>query len=222
VGPGPTGLLSPMDEHLTSGGPRDRLHAAALIAAPIALVASTAAYIANGGLESGGTTAGAIQVWAGISLGLAMTGLAARLDGPLPRTSAVLTLTAAIGAAGAIAFGIDSMVFATDATAAVSEADPDSLASTLGLFLPGLTMPATLIALGVASLRTGVQPRAAAIALAAGGVAFPISRIGGIDALAVVADLLIGAGMVPMGLAALRRLGRTRPVGVGAAGAVAA
>ncbi|HMJ77631.1 MAG TPA: hypothetical protein VK507_16750 [Iamia sp.] len=211
-----------MDEHLTSSGPRARLHAAALIAAPVALLASTAAYIANDGLDSGGATAGAIQVWAGIALGLAMMGLAARLEGPLPRTAAVLTLTSAIGAAGAIAFGIDSMVFATDATAAVSEADPDGLAATLGLFLPGLTMPATLIALGVASLRTGVQPRAAAIALALGGVAFPISRIGGIDALAVVADLLIGAGMVPMGLAALRRLGRTGPVGVGATGAVAA
>lgn len=210
-----------MDEHLTTGGPRARLHAGALIAAPVALVASTAAYLANGGLDAGGTAGGAIQVWAGISLGLAITGLAARLDGPLPRTAAVLTLTGAVGAAGAVAFGIDSMVVATDAAAAVSEGDPGPAAA-LGLFLPGVIMPATLVALGVASLRTGIQPRFAAIALTVGGVAFPISRIGDIDALAVVADLLIGAGMVPMGLAALRRLGRNAPVAVGTAGAVAA
>jgi hypothetical protein len=194
-----------METHRIPNVPRQRLRAAALIAAPAVLVASSVAYLADDGFTSGSETAGAIQVWAAIALGLAITGLAARLDEPMPRAAAILTLTGAIGVAGSAAFGIDSMVMAIDPAAALSEGEGGPAVG-LGLLLPGMLMPLTLLGLGIASFRAEIQPRAAAASLALGGLLFPISRIGDIAPLALTADLLIAAGMVPMGVAALRRL----------------
>lgn len=194
-----------MEHHTTHHSPRHRIYAAALLAAPAVLLASSLAYIADEGFSSGSQTGGAIQVWAAISIGLAITCLAARLDEPMPRIAALLTLTGAIGVAGSAGFGIDSMVMATDAAAAVSEGEGGAAAG-LGLLLPGMLMPLTLLGLGIASWRADVQPRPAAAALAVGALMFPISRVGDIAVLSLCADLLIAAGMVPMGIAALRRL----------------
>lgn len=184
--------------------PRDRLLAGALVVAPVLLLASTVAYVVGDGLGED-LTGGAIQVWAAVALGLAMVGLAGRLASTWPRAGAVLTLTAAVGAAGAVAWGIDSMVYAGDVEASLSGGDGSAQAG-LALFLPGLVMPFTLAALGVGVVRTGLGPRAAGVTLTAGALCFPVSRIGGIEPLALVADLLIAGGMVPLGLHALRGL----------------
>ena len=199
--------MAPMRDS-TEPTPRDRLLAGAAVAAPALLLASTAAYVAGDGLGED-ATGGAIQVWAAIALGLAVVGLTRELEPRLPRLAAALSLTGMVGTAGATAWAINAMVYAADPAAAVSEATGPEAG--LALFVPGIVLPLTLAAIGAATARSGAGPRVPGILLALGGLCFPVSRIGGIEPLALVADALIAGGMIPMGLALLRR---PRPVAV--------
>ncbi|HUG85452.1 MAG TPA: hypothetical protein VMM13_12855 [Euzebya sp.] len=65
-----------------------------------------------------------------------------------------------------------------------------------------------MIAVAIATGRAGLISRTAMVLAVVGGVLFPASRIPGIAALGILADLVLVAALVPVGLAALR--GRTR------------
>lgn len=62
-----------------------RMTGLAVIVAPLLLLASTLAYVANGEGLSEGEVAGAIQIWAFITFGVAVVGLARALEAFAPR-----------------------------------------------------------------------------------------------------------------------------------------
>ena len=187
---------------------RDRVLAGAAVVAPALLLASTIAYVTSDGLGND-PLGGTVQVYAAIAFGLAVFGVTSRLEPQLPRVATALTIVAMVGVAGATGFGHDSIVYSYDPVAALSE--QESASAGLSLFLPGIVFPLALAALGVAAAKARIAPRWAGVLLAVGGLCFPVSRIGEIDGLALAADALIAAGLVPIGLAGLRGEGSPRP-----------
>jgi len=77
----------------------------------------------------------------------------------------------------------------------------------------GILFPLTFVGLGLALVRAHAEPRWCAIALAVAGLLFPVSRIGGIETLALVADVVFLLALVPLGWTILqgRELRETRP-----------
>ncbi len=197
-----------MPEPLTT--PRTRLLGAAMIAAPALLLASTVAHTAGGGLGED-QAGGVIQVYAMAAFMVAVVGLTRACEGPFPRTAAVMLLIGAIGVAGGVAYGINSIY--VDLGSIDLNENVEGTAGPLALQLPGLLFPLTFVVLGVALARAQTEPRWCAIALAVAGVLFPISRIGGIEILAVIADAVFLLALVPLGWRILqgRDLGETRP-----------
>ena len=180
-------------------GPLVRVQGAAMIAAPLLLVASSASYAAGGGIgadQLGGT----IQIYAMAAFALALLGVTRTLDHAKPRAAAVLSVMAVLGAAGGVAYGVDAVH-----TAVHPEGPIDAMtAGPLILNAPGLTFPLSLIGIGITLATSGVASRWSGYLLVAGGVLFPLSRIPGIVQLALVSDLIILAGLAPLGWAILR------------------
>jgi hypothetical protein len=71
--------------------------------------------------------------------------------------------------------------------------------------LPAPAFAAGLIILSIALYRTGTASRLLALLVLAGGILFPIGRIGGIPAAVLASDIALIAGLAPMALKALRR-----------------
>lgn len=179
-----------------------RLIGAATAAAPVLLLLSTISYISAGDGMNDGEVGGTIQVWAMIAFAIAMVALARLLERSSPRAAVTLTIVGLIGAAGGVAYGIDSIQAAVFETGSIQETD--SAAAPLALQLPGLLFPLSLIALGVMLARTKtVEPRLGWM-LAAGALLFPLSRIPDVETLAVAADALLVLALVPLGLRIFR------------------
>ena len=173
-----------------------------MIVAPLLLLASTVANAFGEGL-GGDALGGMIQVYAGAAFALAVVGLTHLLEPRLPRASTLLLVIGLVGCAGVVAFGIDSLVYSYDSAAALSEVEGVAEAGP-ALFLPGLVFPLSIVALGAAVVRSELTPKAAGFALLAAGLLFPVSRIGGIEPLALAVDVLFVAGLAPIGLSVLR------------------
>jgi hypothetical protein len=71
--------------------------------------------------------------------------------------------------------------------------------------LPAPAFSAGLIVLSIALYRTGAASGLLAFLVLAGGVLFPIGRIGGIPAAVLVSDLLLIGGLAPIALKSLRQ-----------------
>ncbi len=186
--PAPTGALS-------------RLTAAATVAGPIAMLASTIAYLANGAGISEGEAAGAIQVWAAIAYGVALVGLARALDHCSPRLAAAVTALGVAGACGTAAYGLDAIqqaVLAGDVY--------DSPAVPFALRIPGLLFPLALLVLGLAVARSAADGRGrlAGWAVMVGAILFPVGRIADLGPLALVTDVVL-LGALPAVAATFRR-----------------
>lgn len=167
----------------------------AVIVAPLLLLASTLAYVANGQGLSEGEAAGAIQIWAFIAFGVAVVGLARAVEAHAPRAGAVLSVLGIVGAAGGVAYGMDSIQVAVlDGSIAQSSVTP------FALRLPGLAFPLSFAALGVLLARHHLVPVTAGYGLAIGAVLFPVSRIPDVAALAIAADVLVVVSMAAIGL----------------------
>jgi hypothetical protein len=169
---------------------------AALVIAPVLLLASTIAYVANGEGMNDGELAGAVQVWASIGFALGIVGLTRRFERAAPRASAWLLVAGLCGAAASVAYGIDSIQVAMFGTESIQ--DTDSAVGPLALQLPGILFPLALCGIGVMLARTRTAPAIAAVALAVGAVLFPIARIPDLEAVALVGDgvLLIALGAI--------------------------
>ena len=177
--------------------PINRVNAAAVMAAPVVLLASTVAYVLRDGLGKDAAGA-AIQVYSAAAFAIALLTLTGLLSKFSPRLSAVLTVTGAIGAVGVAGWAIDSLVASYAPAAAVSEHD-DSIAAQFAMFMPGVIFPLTMFVLGIALAKTGAVRRGYGLTVALGAACFPVSRIGNVEALALVADALLVAGLVPIG-----------------------
>jgi len=180
--------------------PTSRLFGAAMILAPAVSLVSTVVYVLGGGLNED-QAGGVIQLYGVVAYAVAIIGLLRLLERPLPRFSAVFTALGMMTVAAGVGFGMDSIVKAANPAAALSESH--SAAATLALVVPGLTFPLTWIGLGLALARTAVIPRWSGYAIALGGLLFPVARIPGIDALALIADVVLLAGLAPVGLSIL-------------------
>ena len=184
----------------SSAAPTRKLLAMALIAAPLLMLASTAVQAAAGSLgenEAGGV----IQVFAAPAYFLAIAGLAALVATAYPRAAAALLLTGAVGCAGVATYGLNS---AYVDVGSLDLNEGEAMSGALALQLPGIFFPLTLAGLGVALLRARQEPRWAAATIAIGAVLFPLSRIPGVVELAIVSDLILAAGLVQVGIVALR------------------
>ena len=178
---------------------RDRLFGAAMIVAPMLLLVSTVAYAADGGLNSG-RAGGAIQVYAMGVWVLVVIGLTRLLETPFPRAAAVLTLIGALGVAGGVAYGIDSIHVAETG----GSAENIGAAGALALYIPGLLFPLAHISIGIALLLSNVRPRWCGLVLIAAAILFPASRIASVEALAVASDALFLLALAPLGWAILQ------------------
>lgn len=179
---------------------RDRVLGAAMIGAPVVLLASTLAYAAGGGINND-RVGGIIQVYAMAAWILVVIGLTQILEAPFPRAAAVLTLIGALGVAGGVAFGIDSIHMA----ATGSSARQLGAAGPLALNIPGILFPLAHVGIGVGLLRANVQPRWAGIVLIVAAILFPASRIPAVVALAIAADALFLIALAPLGWAILQQ-----------------
>ncbi|MCA1698063.1 MAG: hypothetical protein LC790_03840 [Actinobacteria bacterium] len=171
---------------------------AGMILGPLLLLASTAASLPGDGEDSAG---GVLQIYAFVGLMLAMIGLTELCQRYLPRAAAALTLMAALGVAGGVAYGLNSIYVDMGA---MDLNEQTGATTSLALQLPGILFPLSFIGLGLALFRSAIPLRWCGLALIAGGVLFPISRIGDIEALAPVSDMLFLLGLAPIGLALLR------------------
>jgi hypothetical protein len=170
----------------------------ALIAAPVLLLASTLAYITGNGFN-GDDVGGAVQVYALAAMAVAMVAATRLLEDAMPRAATALLVVGLFGCAGGVAYGVDSI--------AVEHFGASLEAASTGVFVLqvlGLFFPLSWIGIGVATARTGVASAWAGYATALGGLLFPLSRIPRIEPLAVVADVLLIAGLAGLGVAVLQ------------------
>lgn len=180
--------------------PWHRLTAMAAVVGPLAMLASTIAFVANGAGISEGEAAGAIQVWAAIAYGIALAGLARAVDHRAARAAAAITALGVAGAGGTAAYGLDAIQQAVLAGDVYS-----SPAVPFALRIPGLLFPLALVVLGVVVARTSAgRGRLAGWAVTAGAVLFPVGRIADLAPVALVTDVVL-LGALPAVAAVLLR-----------------
>ncbi len=175
---------------------RTTLFGVAMIMAPLLLLVSTITSVIGEGLGED-QAGGIIQVYAMAGFLLVTIGLTQLLEDVVPRAAAVLTLLGALGVAAGVGYGINAIY--TDIGTLDLNNDVEGVAAPLALQLPGILFPLSFLALGVALYRARVQPRWCGLAIALGAVLFPVSRIGSIDVLAPVPDVLFLLGLAPLG-----------------------
>ena len=175
----------------------------AAIVGPLLLLGSTIAYVLAGDGMNEGELGGAIQVWAFAAIAIGGIGLARSLEPHAPRTAALASVLVVIGAAGGVAYGIDSIQVAVFGSESIQETD--SAAAPFALQIPGVLFPLGMVVLGVTLARTAATNRALGVLLAIGAVLFPVSRIPDVPALAILSDALLLVGLGGLGLALLAR-----------------
>jgi hypothetical protein len=172
---------------------QDRLFGAAMIIGPLLLFISTLTYSAGGGINSD-RLGGVIQVYAMATWIMVLMGLTRLVAARWPRATAVLTAAGAIGVAGGVAYGIDSIHVAETGRSA-----EEMGIGALALYLPGLLFPLSQIGFGAMLARDRVAPRWSGLLLVIAAILFPVSRIGSIEPLAIAADSLFVIALVPLG-----------------------
>ncbi len=200
----------------TASCPGRRFFALAVVAAPVLLLLADVAYITTGNGINNGVLGGTIGVWSCFVLVWAFIGLAHTLRHDAPRGAlALLILAVPATVGGGVAFNVEALHrdhFGNSILeAALVSGDPDAL---IGLFsfLPwGWMAPASFVLLGVLVWRSTVFPRWAGALTALGGLLFVVARPQDIDALAIVCDVVLVAGLAPLGLAMLSGRRDERP-----------
>ena len=127
---------------------------------------------------------------------LAVAGLSRLVAAELPGWGAAGAAVAGLGTVAGAGFGIERMYTATGAPLF------DSIGAAAPLYPFGLLFPLGMLLLGIGlakAAKNGTWPRWAGYVLAAGGVLFPVSRIGAITALGLVADGLLAIGVITVG-----------------------
>ena len=165
-----------------------------LFLAPALLLASTIANTLGAGFNAD-ATGGVIQVYAFAAFIPVTLGFARWAAIASPRTSIALTIVAALGVAGGIAYGMDSI---HTAQVGVSLEEFGSFGP-LVLQVPGIMFPLSLLGIAITLVRLGAQPRWSGALLAVVAVLFPASRIPGIEGLGIVSDSLLILALYPLG-----------------------
>ncbi len=164
-----------------------------MIAGPLLLLVDT--------LMADESLTGLFQIYSMMAMFLALIGVTQLGEMRAPRLAAVTTLVGSVGIAGGVAFGLNGLYVGSGAE---DLNEGTSLAANLGLHLPGPILPLSVICMGVVMLVARIAPQWCGIALIAGGVLFPITRIGDLPTIAPLADILWMVGLAPLGFALLR------------------
>ena len=166
------------------GSPTDALLRFALFLAPALLLVSSIAYSVSGDTPS--ATAGLLQNLAFVGFGLVVVKLAS-LVASAPRAAAALLVLGTVGVAGGIGYGVNAMAMAV----ADLDLNQDPGVAGVAVKVFGLSFPLCLVGFGLLLRSTRAVPAPAALALALGGVLFPIGRIPGIDVAVFACDLTL-------------------------------
>ena len=177
--------------------PRARLLGAALVAAPLLLLASSVAWLAGSD-----ATRGVLGFYAFAAFALVVVTLTQSFADTLPRAAAALTVVGMLGAAAGVGFSIDAIH--STLPDSVELIDAGGTAGVLVANVPGLMCPLAFVGIGIALLRSGVQPRWCGVALVVAGALFPLSRIGDVAALGALDDLIFLFALAPLGLAIMQ------------------
>lgn len=169
-----------------------------MVCAPLLLLASTVAYSVTDGLGVGGS-GGLLQVLSMATFSMVVLGLVTRIADSAPRTAATLLLLGCLGCAGGVGYGVNAIVTGIDG---LDLNDADGAAVILKVIGP--IFPVAFLGLGLALDRFRLVPRPAAASIMVAAVLFPISRIGGITPLALLADTLFLMGLTGVALASRR------------------
>jgi hypothetical protein len=177
-----------------------RLLGYCLIIAPLLFGASTFLW------ENGeyGVTGGTILALSTVFWIPALLGLFGFFKNTMPLYTSIGFLLAVYGCISGVSFaivGIFSEAFGISHETYLSTAAEHSLAFNLLLFWPGPLFPLSFLVLGVNLLRRKIVPGWTGILLCLAGIAFPLSRIPRIEAIAHVADFLL---LVPLAYIAKR------------------
>lgn len=184
--------------------PTPRLYALAAIAAPVLLLASTVAYLTAGEGINDGVLGGTIGVWSSFALIFAFIGIARTLEPVAPRAATVLLVISVIGMTAGVGFNVQAIHQGYFGQDFLNTVDGGSDLVGLLAFLPwGWLAPVTFVTTGILVLRTKVFPAWTALPLIVGGVLFVSARPAQIDVLAVLGDVSLVIGLIPVGLAML-------------------
>lgn len=162
------------------GSPVDRLLTACLVLAPVVYLVADVLYALRGWDDP---TAGVAHVLGAVGYALLVVRVVTWADGGL---AAVLLAVGALGAAGNVAYGFDTIHVSLGDTALVDRAGAANLVKPMGLFFPlGLLLAAVVV--------RRVAGTAAGVAVAVAAVAWPVAHIANIGWLAVVVNLVLVA-----------------------------
>ncbi len=162
-----------------------------MIAAPV-LVAIAQFYWENGLVTS---TAGWLQVLAFAFWIVAFKGLLDYTKSKLPVFSAIGFLIVVYAMIGGAGFGYDGIY--TEAMGITTNEESTALASKIGLplifslFIPGALFPLSIIAIGIALIRTKSVTLWIGILFIIAGISFPLGRIPRIDLFAHATNVLL-------------------------------
>ncbi len=176
-----------------------------MVLAPCVLLLSSV-----GGWSASERWAGIFQVYAMFLFIPATLGLSHLLWERRPRLAVGLRMLLIFGCVGGICYGLLVAIEASLEDAGVGQATLDEFIATvenelpLVLNLPGLMFPLSLAVTGITLWRTRAVPPPAGILLAVAAVSFPIGRIGDIDAVNILVDVMFIAALGWIALPFLR------------------
>jgi len=183
-------------------------YAAAMLAAPVLLLASTIAFLTAGGGINDGITGGVVSVWAVLAFVIAFVGCARVLEARAPRAASLVVFGAAAVGVGGAGFGQHSILaqilredHGLDVVAIV-DAHPFAL---LSLLPWGWFMPLTCVLVGALMWRTRLAPWWHGTLFILGGVLFVSGRPAQIGPIAIATDVVL---IVAFWLLAARTLDR--------------
>jgi len=180
----------------------DDLSAAAIIGAPILMLASYTASAIGQGFQRD-QIGGVLQVYAYAAFIPVIMGLTRLVQSASPRTAGLIAVLGMLGVAGAVAYGVDHIQFgfygvALD-TRSASEAQTVGTAGWLALRIPGISFPIAMLGLSLLLIRASVEPRWCAPVLGLGAILFPVGNIVQIEALRVATAGLFLVALAPIG-----------------------
>jgi hypothetical protein len=176
----------------------DRVQAGAMVLAPLLLLVGSLTTLPDDNFSES-VPQGVLQLFAFGMFFLAFAGLARKIAPVLPRAAAALLVAGAIAAQAGTAFGM--VVIARAKGLELQGGD----ALEIAFNAPGALFPLTVLGFGLCLLRTKIAPAWAGAGLALGGLAFPVSRIGVIGEVALVADLLMLISLTAVAIALVSR-----------------
>lgn len=193
-----------MNENASMMSPTaSRTFGLATIAAPVLLLGSTIAYLAEDGINDG-VIGGTVGIWSTFALAVAFTGIYRMIEPRAPRIGPIFAALTLVGMAAGTLFNLQAMYLAAYdndlLTDAMDGTLPDVSPLTFFAFLPwGWLAPVAFVATGILLWRTRTVPTWSALLLVLGGILFIASRPARIEPLAIACDIALVLALVPIG-----------------------